>query len=135
FTGDTILVNGKVWPYLEVEPRKYRFRILNSSNTRAYRLQLDNGDLLHQIGSDGGLLRRRVDMEVIGLQPAERIDVILDFSKAAGQTIGLNNSLNLDDDTGDIMQFRVTKSLKKKDTSKMPNNLSVIPSLKQNNIS
>ncbi len=36
FFGDTILVNGKVWPYMEVEPRKYRFRILNASNTRGY---------------------------------------------------------------------------------------------------
>ena len=139
FTGDTILVNGKVWPYLEVEPRKYRFRILNASNTRSYRLQLDSGEVLHQIGSDGGLLRNPVDMEVIGLQPAERIDVIIDFSKVAGQTIVLRNNLGPDadpnEDTGNIMQFRVTKPLKGKDTSEMPANLSVIPSLKHNNIS
>lgn len=57
FCGDTILVNGKVWPYLEVEPRKYRFRVINASNTRTYNLSLDNGGEFIQIGSDGGSCR------------------------------------------------------------------------------
>ncbi|WP_077602924.1 multicopper oxidase family protein [Oceanobacillus sojae] len=139
FNGDTILVNGKIWPYLEVEPRKYRFRILNASNTRSYRLQLDSNTLFQQIGSDGGLLRCTVEMEEISFQPAERIDVIIDFSKAAGQSITLKNDLGEDadpnDETGEIMQFRVTKSLKNKDSSHLPSALSVIPSLKQNNVS
>ncbi|GAB3790067.1 multicopper oxidase family protein [Virgibacillus kimchii] len=139
FLGDAILANGKVWPYVEVEPRKYRFRILNGSNTRTYQLHLDSGDTLHQIGSDGGLLRRRVDMKEIGLQPAERVDVIIDFSKAEGRTIVLKNNLgpnaDSEDDMSNILQFRVTKPLKHKDLSKLPTNLSVIPSLKQNNIS
>ncbi|MFD1413683.1 multicopper oxidase family protein [Oceanobacillus jeddahense] len=138
FNGDTILVNGKAWPYLEVEPRKYRFRMLNASNTRSYQLQLDSNITFQQIGSDGGLLRKTVEIEKIGFQPAERIDVIIDFSKAAGQSIALKNDLGPDadpnDDTGDIMQFRVTKSLKNKDRSSLPQALSVIPSLKQNHI-
>ena len=67
FFGDTVLVNGKVWPFLEVEPRKYRFRILNASNARFYHLTLKEADsnnlttdrpgpVFKQIGSDGGLL-------------------------------------------------------------------------------
>jgi len=40
FAGDTILINGKNWPYLDVEPRKYRFRVVNGSNSRPYRLRL-----------------------------------------------------------------------------------------------
>ena len=44
FFGDTVLVNGKVWPFLEVEPRKYRFRILNGSNARVYRMKLQEAD-------------------------------------------------------------------------------------------
>jgi spore coat protein A len=56
FIGDTILVNGKVWPYLEVEPRKYRFRLLNASNTRFYRLKLDSGQLIYQVGTERGLM-------------------------------------------------------------------------------
>ncbi|WP_368900691.1 multicopper oxidase family protein [Oceanobacillus oncorhynchi] len=139
YNGDTIIVNGKAWPFLEVEPRKYRFRILNASNTRSYQLQLDSNINFQQIGSDGGLLRHPVEIEKIGFQPAERIDVIIDFSKAAGQSILLKNDLGPDadpnDDTGDIMQFRVTKSLKNKDRSHLPQTLSVIPSLKQNDIS
>lgn len=138
FLGDTIVVNGKIWPYLEVEPRKYRFRILNGSNTRGYRLSLDNGEVLHQIGSDGGLLRKRVEMEEIRLQPAERIDVIIDFSELEGQTIILKNNLGPGadpaDGMGEIMQFRVTEKLKSKDTSNLPVNLSYVPSLKQDEI-
>lgn len=49
FYGDTILVNGRVWPYLNVEPRKYRFRILNGSNARFYRFSLSNGAPFIQI--------------------------------------------------------------------------------------
>ncbi|GIO22710.1 multicopper oxidase family protein [Oceanobacillus sp. J11TS1] len=139
FVGDTILVNGKAWPYLEVEPRKYRFRILNASNTRSYQLQLESDISFQQIGSDGGLLRNTVEMKKIGLQPAERIDVIIDFSKLAGQSIVLKNDLgpNADpnNDAGNIMQFRVTKPLQGKDRSHLPSALSVIPSLKQNNVS
>ncbi len=139
FNGDTILVNGKVWPYLEVEPRKYRFRMLNASNTRSYRLQLDPNIGLQQIGSDGGLLRNAVGMEEIHFHPAERIDVIIDFSQAGGRSILLKNNLGQDadpnDDTSHIMQFRVTKGLKNKDQSLLPADLSTIPSLKQNNIS
>jgi spore coat protein A len=139
FLGDTILVNGKVWPYLEVEPRKYRFRIINGSNTRSYRLALDNDGMLHQIGSDGGLLRKRVDKKEISLQPAERIDVIIDFSKFNGEFLTLKNNLGDDadpsDPLGEMMQFHVTKPLQKKDTSRLPTHLSYIPSLKENDIS
>ncbi|GAB2575603.1 multicopper oxidase family protein [Gracilibacillus alcaliphilus] len=135
FNGDTILVNGKAWPFLEVEPRKYRFRILNASNTRSYQLQLDSHLLFQQIGSDGGLLRNTVKMERISLQPAERVDLIIDFSKAAGQSIVLKNEIGTNEDTGNMMQFRVTKPLKNKDRSLLPSALSVIPSLKQNKIS
>jgi spore coat protein A, manganese oxidase len=59
--GNIALVNGKVWPYLEVEPRKYRFRILNGSNSRFYNLSLTSKQPLTQIGSDGGLLARAGD--------------------------------------------------------------------------
>ena len=60
FFGNTIVVNGKIWPYLELEPRKYRFRILNASNVRAYDLKLSNGGIFHQIGTELGLLHHPV---------------------------------------------------------------------------
>ncbi|AEP01225.1 multicopper oxidase [Weizmannia coagulans] len=139
FLGDTILVNGKVWPYLEVEPRKYRFRIVNASNTRAYRLYLDSGQAFYQIGTDGGLLRRPVQVENLALEPAERADLILDFSEYAGQTILLKNDLgpNADpaDQTGDVMQFRVVLPVAGEDTSRIPRSLSSIPVPSSHNVS
>lgn len=138
FQGDTILVNGKVWPYLEVEPRKYRFRIVNGSNTRGYQLFLDSEQPFYQIGSDGGLMKKTVQESTIELDPAVRVDVIIDFSQYEGQNVTLKNNLgpNADpnDETDDIMQFRVSLPLSGEDKSIIPRHLSQIPSLKQNNI-
>ncbi|GGB48979.1 hypothetical protein GCM10011409_28190 [Lentibacillus populi] len=123
---------------MEVEPRKYRFRILNASNTRAYQLYLDSEQLFFQIGSDGGLLQKTAKMKKITIEPAERVDLIIDFSNYDGKTINLKNDLgpNADpnDKTDDVLQFKVTVPLSKKDTSIIPRNLTHIPSLKQNNI-
>jgi spore coat protein A len=91
FFGDTILVNGKVWPFLNVEPRKYRFRILNASNARFYHFKLDSGQPFFQIGTDGGLLEKPIKVSQILLAPAERADVIVDFSKFTGKTITMTN--------------------------------------------
>jgi spore coat protein A len=118
--GDTILVNGKVWPVLEVEPRKYRFRILNGSNARFYRLSLDSTQRFVQIGSDGGLLNAPVTLTHLLLSPAERADVIVDFSdpRLAGKTIVLRNDAKAPfpngeavdpGTTGQVMAFRVTR--------------------------
>jgi spore coat protein A len=123
---DTAVVNGKVWPFLEVEPRKYRFRILNGSNARFYNLSLTSGQSFTQIGSDGGFLPAPVTLEELLLAPAERADVILDFAKYKGQTIVLTNDAPavLPDGTSvplpEIMQFRVTLPLSKPDTSSLP---------------
>ena len=59
FFGDVILVNGAAWPVLEVEPRQYRFRILNGSDSRFYNLFLSTGQAFTQVGTDDGLLRHR----------------------------------------------------------------------------
>src|SRR5699024_12348273 len=56
FNGETNVINGKIWPYLEVEPRKYRYRILNAANTRAYHLHWGSGQSFYQIYSDGGFM-------------------------------------------------------------------------------
>jgi spore coat protein A, manganese oxidase len=138
FFGDTILVNGKVWPFLEVEPRKYRFRLLNGSNARFYTLSLSSSQPFVQIGTDGGLLRKPVTVKQLILGPAERADVIVDFSKHKGKTITLKNSAPTPfpsgapvnpRTTGLVMQFRVTVPLKGKDTSSIPPRLSCIPRL------
>ncbi|HET9233640.1 MAG TPA: DNRLRE domain-containing protein, partial [Candidatus Eisenbacteria bacterium] len=85
FFGDKILVNGKVWPYLNVRQGKYRFHLLEGSNSRAYRLSLSNGRPFTVIGTEGGLLDAPVVRSVLTMTPGERMDVVIDF---AGLTPG-----------------------------------------------
>ena len=102
--GDAILVNGKLFPYLEVEPRKYRFRVLNGSNARFLHLSLPAGVTVHQIGTDQGLLAAPVRLERVSLAPAERADLIVDFAGAGGSNLVLKN-----DALTVVMQFRVAR--------------------------
>lgn len=140
FFGDTILVNGKVWPYLDVEPRKYRFRILNGSNARFYRIALNNNQTFTQIGTEGGLLEQPVqNISDFILAPAERVDVIVDFSGHENERIILTNSAlapfpngtgqPLSDDLKQIMQFRVKQHVSKPDHSEIPSPLSCMETL------
>jgi spore coat protein A, manganese oxidase len=90
YFGDVMLVNGLVWPYLDVEPRMYRFRILNGCNARIMNLDISGVDFW-QIGAEGGLWDIPVLTKRLVLAPAERADVLVDFSKFAGQTLVLKN--------------------------------------------
>jgi FtsP/CotA-like multicopper oxidase with cupredoxin domain len=100
FFGPFTLVNGTIWPYLPVDARQYRFRILNGSNARIYRLMLLDADgapvhaHVKQIGTDGGLLGSPVDLPADGLvlAPAERADLIVDFRAMRGQRLTLVNT-------------------------------------------
>jgi FtsP/CotA-like multicopper oxidase with cupredoxin domain len=81
FFGNTIVVNGKTWPVLEVERRKYRLRLLNGSNSRFLILRFQQEALVfHQIGGDQGFLPSPVRQRRLLLGPAERADVVVDFS-------------------------------------------------------
>ncbi len=116
FFGDFIITNGKAYPYLNVEKKKYRFRILNAANARFFELSLDNGQSFEVIGTDQGLLERSVKVKKFLLAPAERIDVIIDFSHSSQRRINLLNSARAPYPSGDevneytryVMQFRVT---------------------------
>jgi spore coat protein A len=119
--GNAILVNGKLFPYLEVEPRKYRFRILNAANARFLHLALPEGQSFHQIGTDQGLLPAPVTLDTVSLAPAERADVIVDFSGVAGTNVVLSN------DIFPILQFRVAKKVESSDTSLLPKTLRPVP--------
>ncbi len=108
--GDTILVNGTPYPYLEVGTARYRFRILNGSNARVYNLVLSDGAQFVQIGSDGGLLEAPVSRTNMVIAPAERVDVIIDFGNAAiGDQIILENKAG-SGSTAQVMRFDVTMS-------------------------
>jgi spore coat protein A len=99
--GNAILVNGKLLPYVEVEPRKYRLRVMNGSNGRFYRLSLADKSMFHVIGDDQGLLSTPVVVQRIPLAPAERIDLIVDFAPMAGANVKLVS------DSFDILEFRI----------------------------
>lgn len=99
--GDVVMVNGSLFPYLEVEPRPYRFRILNASNTRFFRFSFSNRQNFAQIGSDQGLLPAAANRTELALACAERADVVLDFSSFAGERFTLINQ------SQPVMEFRV----------------------------
>jgi spore coat protein A len=90
YFGDTMLVNGKVWPFLELEPCMYRLRILNGCNARILNLDI-GGPAFWQIGAEGGLFDVPVAVQRLVLAPAERADVLVDFSPFAGRTLTLRN--------------------------------------------
>ncbi len=124
FFGNTMVVNGVSWPFLNVEQRRYRFRFLNGCNSRFLILQMDNGLPFYQIGAEGGFLPAPVMLSQLLMSPAERADVIVDFTNVpVGTTITLINHApdepfgggipGIDFDpadpvtTGQVMQFRI----------------------------
>src|SRR5215207_10466837 len=114
FFGDVVVVNGKVWPFKDVEPRKYRFRILNGSNSRFYNLQLTGGATMTQLGTDGGFLAAPVPLESLLIAPGERADVVFDFTRLSGNVDLLDTELpetteNPADplEPPEVMRFRV----------------------------
>ena len=117
YFGDTIMVNGKVWPHLRVARRQYRFRIINASNARFYNLKLSNGMSFTQIGGDGSYLPAPVTLTEALVAPAERLDILVDFSNMRpGTQIVLQNTANQPfpggdpvdpDTTGQVMRFDV----------------------------
>ncbi len=122
FFGDVMCVNGKSWPYLKVEPRRYRFRLLDACNARFLRMGLVDarsgatGPAAYIIGMDGGLLDSPIKMTLqpedvnpgvpspttrLFIAPSERLDVIIDFSGLAGHTFTLTNDGQVPFPSGD----------------------------------
>jgi FtsP/CotA-like multicopper oxidase with cupredoxin domain len=110
FFGDAMVVNGRTWPTLAVEPRRYRFRFVNACNARFLRMNLTDAAnassatppsavSFWQIGTDGGLLDKPVRLNdptkanplKLFLAPSERADVIIDFSRMRGRSLVLTN--------------------------------------------
>ncbi len=144
FFGDTMVVNGRTWPFLEVEQRRYRLRLLNGCNSRFLLLEMDNELPFHQIGAEGGFLAAVAAQTQLLLAPAERADVIVDFAEVpVGTEIVLRNLAPDDpygggtpgvdfepadaETTGQVMQFRVVAATGP-DTSTPPAEL-VLPAI------
>ncbi len=126
FVGDVVTVNGAAWPFLVVEPRRYRLRLLDGSNARFYRLHFGSVPV-YQIGADDAYLDAPVRVSEVFLAPGERADVIVDFAAFAGQEITVTNDAPVPYPDGlvpgtdqpgmaDVMQFRV-RAIPVKDTS------------------
>jgi FtsP/CotA-like multicopper oxidase with cupredoxin domain len=98
--GDKFLVNGVIQPFLQVQPRRYRFRLLDTGPSRFYEFFLTQLNNLNQanpffvIANDGNLLPNPVQVNSVRIGVAERVDIIIDFSSFAGQTVYLENRLN-----------------------------------------
>ena len=142
FFGNCIVVNGRTWPYHSIEPRRYRLRILNGCNSRFLILRFSDPKVeTWQIGSEGGYLRAPVKLRDLVLAPAERADLVVDFSRLAfGARVTLRNvgpdtpfqgtSADRADPrtTGQVMQFRVDRRPAAHDPSTPPAQL-VMPQI------
>jgi spore coat protein A, manganese oxidase len=127
--GDVILVNGAAWPALQVERRRYRFRILNASNSTTFTLALSSGQRFVQIATDGGLIARVVEVQRIPIAMAERVEVVIDFSSyAAGDSIVLRNT-EKHGAPGEIMRFDITGPAVS-DHDHLPDHLSAVEALR-----
>jgi FtsP/CotA-like multicopper oxidase with cupredoxin domain len=139
--GNVILVNGKAWPNLNVEPRRYRLRFLDGSDARFYEMSFSGprgqpAPVMYQIGSDGGLLNAPVALAQLFLAPGERADVVVDFTGLApGAKFTLTNEAKApfprgtvpDPQTaGQVMQFTVVAATGP-DTSVLPAKLRATP--------
>jgi FtsP/CotA-like multicopper oxidase with cupredoxin domain len=128
FFANTMVVNGRTWPFLEVERRRYRFRFLNGSQSRFLILRLEDGGTFWQIGAEGGFLPAPVALSELLVAPAERADVIVDFSNAptgtrikllnvgpdepfGGGVPGVDFEPSDPDTTGQVMEFRVVRRI------------------------
>ena len=145
FTGPYTTVNGRIWPYADVDDGWYRLRLVNASNARIFNLVLIDEDgtpvpgVLHQIGSDGGLLPRPVPVDfddalpALTVAPAERFDLLVDLRGLAGRRLrlvnkGRNQPAGVPDPAGDVrypdvLELRVRES-GEPDTFELPEVLS-----------
>ncbi|BCJ76373.1 multicopper oxidase [Catellatospora sp. IY07-71] len=144
FLGDTMTVNGSTWPVLPVEPRRYRLRLLNGCNSRVLIMKIvadrrakrpaSPSLPIWQIGNDGGFLPEPVSQRQLLLGPAERADVVVDFTGLRegtelylineGPDVLCSDSFDPSDiaTTGQIMKFTVGR-LTGRDRSVPPEDL------------
>jgi FtsP/CotA-like multicopper oxidase with cupredoxin domain len=117
FFGNTIMVNGLVWPNMNVDKAQYMYRVLDGSNARFYTLYFSNFMPFKVIASDGGYLKAATTVNKLTIAPGERYVILVDFSNmVAGQKIKLLNSAKAPFPSGDypnaltdgvVMQFTV----------------------------
>jgi spore coat protein A len=136
--GDTPIVNGKAYPFLAVEPRRYRLRVLNASNSRFYHLWFGDGRTrlpFWLVGIGGGLRGRALRSTDLLMAPADRADIVIDFASVPfGSTLTLMNDAAAPYPGGgggpaipEIMRFQVTEPLNARDPTTPPDELDLPP--------
>ncbi|EKG20523.1 Multicopper oxidase type 1 [Macrophomina phaseolina MS6] len=134
--GDVIHVNGQPWPYLKVEPRKYRFRLLDTSISRAFQLSLQDDKSkkidFNVIASDAGLLSSPVPTNLLHISMAERWEIVVDFSQYAGKNITMKNERDVQADedynsTDKVMRFVVGNKVTSTANNNLPGSLRSVP--------
>jgi manganese oxidase len=150
FLGDVMTVNGAYKPYLEVERRKYRFRLLNAGSARFLKFALSDGSPFFQIANDGNLLSKPVTLtQTDQLGVAERYDIVVDFSRYAvgtklslvnltehesgklpARNVGIADALSgrsSDPAVGAVLELRVVSDPAERDLSQVPATLVPLP--------
>jgi spore coat protein A, manganese oxidase len=134
FFGDVAVVNAKIWPFVDVEPRRYRLRIVNGSQSRFYNLRFVNENSgrslpFTQIGAEGGLLRAPVPMTALLIAPGERADVVIDFAGHRNASFIVTNNARAPYPMGgramlsQLLKIRVNRALQGGDDTTPPANL------------
>ncbi|KAH6805022.1 Cupredoxin superfamily protein [Perilla frutescens var. frutescens] len=130
YFGDAVIVNGKAWPYLQVQRRKYRFRIINTSNARYFRFSLTGGLSFIVIGSDASYLPVPITAPNILLAPAEIADVVIDFSLTTANELLLTNDAPYPYPTGnpvDQLNSKIMKFIIRSVGKLVPTDVSSVP--------
>lgn len=112
YFGDVIIVNGKAWPYMVVQRRKYRFRTINTSNARFFRFSLSNGLPFIHVASDSVYLERPITTKQTLVAPSEIADFVIDFSKAKSNVAILTNDAAYPFPSGDPVNDANSKVMK-----------------------
>ncbi|WP_034551909.1 multicopper oxidase family protein [Carnobacterium funditum] len=120
FFGDTILINGAISPELDVKNEIVRLRILNGSNARSYDFNFSDDATFHQIASDGGFLAESVEMTNVALAPAERAEILVDFSDYK-----VGDKVTFRDAENNLMTINIVEESTKK--AEIPKDLVEIP--------
>ena len=123
--GDTIMINGTINPFINLDKGNVRFRILNASNSQNFIFSLSDGSSFQQIASDGGFLEAPLTGKSIFLAPGERAEVIVDFSKAKQNTVSLMLG------SQSIMDIKLTGS--NADITEIPSSLTTITPIQSSN--
>jgi bilirubin oxidase len=142
--GDTVQVNGQPWPYLAVEPRKYRLRILDAAASRTFALYMERDKApgtklpFQVIASDAGLLTKPVTTTDLTITTGERWEIVVDFAQWAGQNVTMRNARQVGDspdypDTDKVMRF-VVGSKKVADNTQVPQSLRADALMEDSNV-